>query len=106
MEFKSKNNLPFEVADWEHSPNFKRFRIGSCEGLWCSNERAYGILAITNNAPGNGHFEDVMQWFENSCRRDKKSFMFLEVWNKRLKKKLIEKYGFNDIGNDNLQRIF
>lgn len=102
------HGLDFEVAEYDLNvdPNtdWKRFRVGTCEGLWCSTETSYDILAITNSVPGNGHLTDTLQWFEESCRRDKKSLRVLECWNQGLKKHLIEKRGFFDIGNDNVQK--
>lgn len=108
-EFKTIHDLPFEVANWEPIPgfpaakDFKRFRVGTCTGLWSSDEFSYSILAIDNSEKGNGHFEDVLQWFYNSCVRDKKKFMILEVWNSKLKKHLITKRGFKPNGLDNVE---
>ncbi len=106
MEFKSTHNLSFEMADWEYSHAYKRFRIGTCEGLWCCENGSYCILAIDNKSPGNGHFEDVLEWFINSCKRDKKTLKILEVINQKFKTHLINKRGFRDIGKDNLELIF
>ena len=94
--FESTHNLPFEVADWI-TPSFKRFRIGTCEGLWRSTASSYDILAIDNNVPGNGYLHDVFDWFEYSCKRDKKDFRILEVWNTGFEKHLIEKRGFKKV---------
>lgn len=105
MSFESTHKLSFEIAPWL-TQDFKRFRVGTCDGLWNATDESYDILAVTNEAPGNGHFEDVLEWFEQSCRRDKKSLRFLELWNEGLKKNLIEKRGFKDIGNDNVEKIF
>lgn len=108
-EFKTIHDLPFEIADWDPLPGFpiagefKRFRVGTCEGLWASTEFSYDILVITNNNKGNGHFEDTLQWFFNSCLRDGKKLRVLEVWNKRLKNHLIGKRGFKASGHDNVE---
>lgn len=77
--------------------------MGTCEGVWLSTQVSYDILAVSNNQQGNGHFEDVLQWFEFSCRREGYVLRFLECWNKDFKKHLIEKRGFKDIGNDNVE---
>jgi hypothetical protein len=94
LRFKSTHDLSFEVAKWELSNEFKRFRIGTCHGLWRAYHYSYDILAIDNDQPGNGHFEDVLEWFENSCKRDIKALRMLEVGNKRFAKHLIEKRDF------------
>ena len=112
LEFKSSHDLIFEVAPWvplvdfPAAKEFIRFRVGTCFGIWRSTEDSYDILGITNETPGNGHFEDVLEWFKRSCRRDKKHFRILEVWNKKLKRHLVSKRGFKDIGGDNVEFSF
>lgn len=114
MSFKSTHNLDFAIGQWEPLPGhtvdvaegFLRFKVGTCNGLWRSTKSSYEILAVTNETPGNGHFDDVLEWFEQSCRRDKRSLRVLELWNEKLKKHLIEKRGFKDIQNDNVEKIF
>lgn len=99
---ETTHHLDFESCPWESSlgvdENFHRFRIGTCEGLWQSTENSYDILAITNTIPGNGHFEDVLQWFEHSCRRDRKHLKVLEIMNVPFRKHLIVKRGFKPLG--------
>jgi len=97
--FKSKHNLLFESRPWKSSGwplpgEFFQFRVGTIHGLWQSTEHSYDILAIDNDQPGNGHFEDVMQYFVRSCQRDHKDLRFLEVMNDRFKKHLINVRGF------------
>jgi hypothetical protein len=100
--------LDFEVAEWEPIPglpsakDFMRFRVGTCEGLWRCTSKTYDILAITNEVPGNGHLEDVLQWFEASCKRDKKDLKILEVWNHKFKGHLIGKRGFRSCGESDV----
>jgi len=93
---KTTHDLHFEIAPWI-TPDFDRFRVGTCTGIWSSDEQYYSILGIDNSDKGNGHFEDVLQWFESSCKRDKKDFRILEVWNEDLKQHLITKRGFEAI---------
>lgn len=107
--FKSKHNLDFEIAEWVPLINmplakeFFRFRVGTCSGLWRSTKDSYDILAIDNKNPGNGHFDDVLEWFIQSCKRDKKVLRVLEIWNKNFKKHLIEKRGFKKINKDDVE---
>lgn len=106
--FKTKHDLPFEVAEWKPLPQFKaagnfiRFRVGTCHGLWQSTETAYEILVIVNDNKHNGHLDDVFQWFENSCKRDNKKLIVLEVWNKKFKQHLIDKRGFSVYKDDDV----
>ncbi len=105
-EFKTKNNLPFEIAEYPFgNDGWILFRVGTCEGLWRSTHKSYEILAIKNNAQGNGHLNDMFQWFEHSCRRDNKSLKVLEVWNDDFKNHLINKRGFKEYG-DNVEKKF
>ncbi len=92
-EFVSLHKLDFETAPWI-TYDFTRFIVGTCEGLYSYDGNAYQILSVVNSKLNNGHFRDVIEWFENSCKRDKKNFMFFELWNQRLKKYLIDKHGF------------
>lgn len=106
----TKHNLDFEAAPWECmgsiDENFTRFRIGTCEGLWATTDTSFDILAVTNSEPGNGHFEDVLQWFEHACKRDQKDFRILEVWNLSFKKHLLTKRKFKPQGKDNVIKKF
>lgn len=104
-EFKSTHNLPFETAP-HFMPEFVNYRVGTCTGIYCYNEKCYMILAVGNDKEGNGHLEDVFDWFINSCIRDKKHLMVLEVWNERFKKHLIEKRGFIPSGEEHVIKFY
>jgi hypothetical protein len=97
-EFKTTHNLLFEVAPWELNIDdekpFLRFKVGTCYGLYRSTPDSYDILSVNNTEIGNGHFEDVMEWFENSCKRDNRNLKVLETWNPLLREHLITKRGF------------
>lgn len=109
-KFKSTHNLDFEVAQWpvqfDINDEWYRFRIGTCHGLWRSTKNTYDILAIDNNKIGNGHLQDVFDWFENSCKRDNRDLRLIEVWNTRFKAHLINKRGFVEIKDDVVIKYF
>lgn len=92
------HNLDFEVAPWDDE--FTAFRIGTCDGLYGYNKDSEGnnlsidILAIQNREQGNGHFEDVMEWFEYAAKRDNLPLRFLEIMNPRFFIHLVKKRGF------------
>jgi hypothetical protein len=96
---KTTHNLDFEVAKYRYSEDILQFRVGTCKGLWFSDEESYRILAIINSSPHNGHLDDVFEWFEYSCRRDKKALCIMELFNKDFRRHLIEKRGFKPNGN-------
>lgn len=109
-KFVSKHKLDFLVSDYKTffstSEKWFAFKVGTCEGLFTAKNNSYQILAILNNEINNGHFEDVMQWFENSCKRDNYSLMFLEIWNKKFRKHLVSKRGFVMVGEFNAEKKF
>jgi len=98
------HNLDFEVAPYPENidPDYDwmRFKIGTCTGLWSASEYSYNILAIDNDKPGNGHLKDVFEWFEASCKRDKKKLIVMAIVNAKFKEHLISKRGFMDCGED------
>jgi hypothetical protein len=102
---KTLHDLPFEAARWK-IPEFICYRVGTCHGLYGSTEKTYDIINVHNAAPGNGHFEDVLQWFEASCRRDGKSLRIIWVLTERFKQHLIEKRGFVEDGPDDVIKHF
>jgi len=97
-KFVSEHGLRFEVGQWHTKADknnmWFRFRIGTCEGIWRYTKDSYDILEIHNKLRGNGHVNDVFEWFEMSCKRDKVSFRILEVLNEKFRKHLVEKRGF------------
>ena len=104
--FWSSHSLNFEVAPFEYDRTVQRFRIGTCEGIYTTAGRSYVIIAITNNQPGNGHLNDVLEWFENSCRRDDYTLRIAEFHNMRFKQHLIDKRGFKPYGFNDVEKKF
>lgn len=100
-EFKSTHNLPFEVAQYI-MPDVLAYRVGTCTGIYSWDAKNYIIIGITNHEQNNGHLDDVFEWFENSCKRDKKNLMVAEIMNRRFMKHLIEKRGFTVLDEDNV----
>ena len=116
----TSHQLDFEM--WEWDPNdttvarmlgitnmeteYQGFRIGTCEGLWTSRPAAYVILSVINDKPGNGHFEDVLQWFYHSCRRDRKDLIIEDFFNMDFKRHMIEKRGFKPHGTNDAIKLW
>lgn len=109
-EFKSTNNLDFKSAEYKsrnpHNQDLKTFKIGTCLGVWGVTKDGYQIYKVTNTESGNGHFQDVIEWFEFSCKRDNGSLIFVNIPDGRLKKHLINKKGFKEDGQNNLIKEF
>lgn len=102
MDLITTHKLDFEVAPWDFvftsDPTMKKFRVGTCHGLFGYDKTYYFILAIGNDQPGNGHFEDVLEWFYFSCKRDKKHLKIMQIMEERFYKHLIKKRGFVNSG--------
>lgn len=98
----TKHNLAFEVAPWPKNPAIQLFRVGTCEGQWFVTDHAYCILSVKNSCPGNGHLDDVFEWFEASCFRDKKALIVLELMNEQFKAHLLKKRGFKVMGKNDV----
>ena len=101
---KTKHNLDFESRPW--LGEIQEFQIGTCTGQWFPMGKSYCILSVVNSEMGNGHLDDVFEWFEYSCKRDGYSLKVLSVMNKRFEKHLKEKRGFVGIGEDNYEKKF
>lgn len=92
--FTSKNKLDFETTTTPRIGSFLDFRVGTITGLWISISHCYVILSLINSSPGNGHFDDVLEWFENSCKRDDKNLLILKCMNVAFYRHLLLKRGF------------
>ncbi len=85
------------LSDFKPIENYKQFHVGTVHGLFAQEEKKIKILAIMNDEPGNGHFEDTMQWFEHMATQDKCPILMQEVWNEALEKHLIKKRDYKRI---------
>lgn len=101
LDFKSTHNLLFEVAP-HFMPEFRNYRVGTCNGIYTWSDKAFIILAVVNDEKGNGHLDDVFEWFENSCRRDKRDLIVAELMNERFARYLITKRGFTILNKTDL----
>lgn len=110
-ELKTTHNLTFEMAESPYDifgDNHKMFRVGTCEGQWGSTSDSYYILSVVNNKEGNGHLDDVFEWFEHSAKRDNRNLLVLECMNNDFYNHLISKRGFVKLDNEqkNCVKVF
>jgi hypothetical protein len=102
---ETEHKLDFVSRRWGIGEIYQEFQVGTCKGLWFCTRSFYGILAIINECPGNGHLNDVFQWFENSARRDHKTLLIIEFTNERFRHHCITKRGFETMpGTTNLYK--
>ena len=103
-KFKTKHELDFEGTPYDMNidpeNDWQRFRVGTVTGLWCFDDKNLKILTIENSSPGNGHFEDTLQWFERSANIFNKPLKILEIMNPDFRDHLSKKRGFTIIGDD------
>lgn len=104
------HKLDFEACESPYAifDNHKMFRIGTCEGQWTSTKDCYVIISVLNKTPGNGHLEDVFEWFEFSCKRDNKNLLVVECMNESFYLHLLSKRGFIplDTKGENVIKVF
>ncbi len=106
----STHNLDFEVFEYDKKfPDgyyWQRFKVGTTEGFFTTNINDYTVYSIYNKESGNGHLEDLLEWFNYMGETNKKDLIFLDAFNRRFKKHLIEKRGFEEFGEDHLIKRF
>lgn len=107
----TKHNLDFEVAESRYNffnDGHQMFRVGTCEGQWGFTDDSLYILSVINSVQGNGHLDDVFEWFEYSCKAHNKNLLVLAIMNERFYTHLINKRGFVslDVKNENCIKIF
>ena len=116
----TRHRLIFEIAEWNSflgkigwllsklwgKQHWKLYRVGTVHGQWIAAETAYEILSFINNEPSNGHLDDVFEWFEYSCKRDKKDLIIREFWNNDFKEHCIKKRGFKLYGENDLIKCY
>ena len=105
VQFVSTNKLDFEVAE-HFADGFNRFRVGTCTGIYSWDGNSMSIVGVGNTEQGNGHLQDVFDWFEYSCKNIKKDLKVVEIMNKGFYKHLIEKRGFTSIDEENVIKYF
>jgi hypothetical protein len=95
---KTTHGLDFKACrDRRSHMDLMLFRVGTCHGQWRVMADAYEIISVINDAPGNGHFQDVLDWFEFAARRDGKTLRFMAILNDRFAQHLMAKRGFKPL---------
>ena len=82
------------------------YRVGTCEGQYRVTDEAYEILSVVNKKPGNGHLEDLLQWFEYACKRSKLPLRILSFTNNNFKEHLIKEKGFHLFGKNDVEIFY
>lgn len=98
----------FYSRPWQNPLNDQGWQdglVGTCAFQWRATETAYEILTIINDVPGNGDFAHTLDWFYESCQRDKRNLVIREIWNKRLQAHLLKR-GFSYAENDDMIKYF
>lgn len=103
IEFKTSNSLDVEIivtnTPYEDYGFWKQFKIGTCFGTFGEADDSLEIFGISNSNKGNGHLNDVLEYFEYICAKKNKNLCFSHFENQDFKKHLINKRGFEGQGN-------
>lgn len=108
-QFITTHKLDFGTAPFTSKiaeKAMKRFKIGTCVGLYGVTQEGYEIHSINNLEQGNGHFEDVLEWFEYVAKRDSGSLTFTNVNDDRFKEHLVKKRGFIETTRNDVEKHF
>lgn len=92
--FQSLHNLQFEERPNPRYKGHREYKVGTIHGIYFNTHTSLNITAVFNDEPGNGHFEDLLQWFERSCKREKMNLVFMHCDNLKFKEHLLNKRGF------------
>lgn len=105
-KFKSTNNLDFLSRPWKlgmiicPKVGMHEFKVGDIHGLYrFDNDSKYLIInSVINDTPGNGHFKDLIEWFEFSCKNCKYDLVFEEIISDKLVQ-ILYHYKFEKLDN-------
>jgi hypothetical protein len=91
---QTKHNLDFQAAEWKRDKRIMVFKVGTCHGQYYFSKKGIEIVSIKNDNPGNGHLDDVFEWFEYAARTQHKTLFIREFINYRFMNHCIHKRGF------------
>lgn len=97
MKFKSSHKLKFFTAPHivGGAPSgMEKFEIGTVHGLWVQSRMSIDIFACINDEPGNGHMDDVFEWFFEIAKEGALAVRIVNVSAVKFRNDLIEKWGF------------
>lgn len=97
----TKHHLNFEATPWPRDNRIMAYRVGTCHGQYSFMDGSLVLISIVNESPGNGHLEDVFEWFEYAAKAQRIPLVIAEFFNYRFKKHCIEKRGFLEYAKAN-----
>jgi hypothetical protein len=75
--------------------------VGTCHGLIDQSGKAIKIIAIMNDEPHNGNFQDFMDNVEGRG----KAVVVVEIWNKHLRQHLLKVRGYRPCKKNGHKRV-
>jgi N-acetylglutamate synthase-like GNAT family acetyltransferase len=105
----TKHALDFMAMPWYNDlvPNndgIMVFEVGTCHGQYLVSKEGLEIISITNDMPGNGHLEDVFEWFEFAAKQQGIDLYIRAFLNPQFKIHCIEKRGFRKFGTTDVMK--
>lgn len=109
MKFKSPHKLKFKTAPHligGAPTGMEKFIVGTCHGLWVQHNLSVDMWAVINEKPGNGHMDDVIEWFFQIAKAGNVPIRVMDISNKTFYDELVEKWKFLPTDHPNvLMRI-
>lgn len=104
---RTTHNLDFMACEDPFGNGIMRYQIGTCGGQYEFMPFCIAIISVVNDQPGNGHLDDVFDWFSYAAKRDNKPLMICEFFNERFREHCIKKRGFIPVpGTNNVVKFF
>jgi len=103
---QTKHNLDFLAAPWHRDKRVMAFKVGTCHGQYAFIEGKLSLISVINEVPGNGHLDDVFEWFEYAARVQGVDLVITEFFNDRFKEHCLKKRGFSSYGKNDVIKRF
>lgn len=96
-KFRSTHGLKFKTMPHIIAGAFtgaERFEIGTVHGIWNVSTFSVDVFACINDEPGNGHMDDVFEWFFSIATERGLPVRVTNVSSEDFRQQLIDKWLF------------
>jgi len=103
LQFSSSNGLEFEAkfsdTMYDEVTHWSWAKVGTCHAFYGETEIEFDIFGVGNSKKNNGHFNDLVEWFEYLAAIRNKNLLFSHFENLDLKRHMINKRGYTEQGH-------
>jgi hypothetical protein len=92
------HHLNFLSSPWNDPlgvGGYMAFKIGTCNGLYTIKPQMLMLISVNNEERGNGHLNDVFEWFEYGAKFQSVPLSIVAFLNDRFYHHCLEKRGFH-----------